>query len=364
MLAAFFGALLGAFAVVALLFGFGELGDTTTTEAVLPTVTIVERVTTEIITEPGPGLASAEAVGQKVIPSIVTVEVGERTEDGGISVFASGSGVVISPDGHIVTNNHVVEDATAWRAIFQNGAIYTAELLGTDHVTDLAVLQISADDLVPIEFGSTEGLQVGAPAIAVGNPLGQQGGASLTVGVLSAINRQVSFSDSSTLFGMLQTDAPITQGSSGGALVNGEGSLIGITTAIGVSEAGAEGIAYATPVEVVRRVVDELIESGTVKHAFLGIEGEDHLAGLADGGAVPDGAVIRTLIEGESAAAAAGLIPGDVIVRVDERDVLTMQDLVLGLRLYRAGADVEFEVLRDGETVIAHVTLGERPDDL
>jgi len=155
MLAAFFGALLGAFAVVALLFGFGELGDTTTTEAVLPTVTIVERVTTEIITEPGPGLASAEAVGQKVIPSIVTVEVGERTEDGGISVFASGSGVVISPDGHIVTNNHVVEDATAWRAIFQNGAIYTAELLGTDHVTDLAVLQISADDLVPIEFGST-----------------------------------------------------------------------------------------------------------------------------------------------------------------------------------------------------------------
>lgn len=382
LLVGFFGALLGALAVTALLFGVGELGDTTTTEAVLPTVTVVERVTTEIVNEPGPGFVSAEAVGRKVIPSIVTVQVGDTVEgdptpgdstpgdstlpldEGDISVFASGSGVVISAEGHIVTNDHVIDGASAFQVIFQDGSIYSADLLGTDPVTDLAVLQISADGLVPVEFGSTEEIQIGAPAIAIGNPLGQQGGASLTVGVLSAINRQVSFTDNTRLFGMLQTDAPITQGSSGGALVNEEGALIGITTAIGVSDAGAEGIGYATPVEVVRRVVDELLETGTVRHSFLGIEGEDHLTQLADGGTAPDGALIRELLDGDSAAGAAGLLAGDVIVRIDDRDVLTMQDLVLSLRLYRAGATVEFEVLRGNEVVTALVTLGERPDDL
>ena len=235
-------------------------------------------------------------------------------------------------------------------------------MIGSDPLTDLAVLRIDATNLTPIELGSTEGLAVGQPAVAVGNPLGQEGGASLTVGVLSAFNRDVQFSDGSRLSGMLQTDAPITQGSSGGALVDINGELIGITSAIGVSEAGAEGIGYATPVEIVQRVTDEIIETGGVRHAFLGIEGQDFLASQPDGALKPAGAEIATLLA-DSAAGDAGLEAGDVIIRMDDQEVLTMQDLVLSLRLYRVGNEVEFAVERDGRIVTATVVLGERPDD-
>ena len=194
------------------------------------------------------------------------------------------------------------------------------------------------------------------------NPLGQEGGASLTVGVLSAFNRDVVFSDGSRLSGMIQTDAPITQGSSGGALVDIDGALIGITSAIGVSEAGAEGIGYATPVEIVQRITDEIIDTGIVRHAFLGIEGQDHLATQADGAVKPDGAEIATLLS-DSAAGDAGLQQGDIIIRMDDVEVTTMQDLVLALRRYRVGSEVELEVVRNGQNVSAVVVLGERPDD-
>ena len=270
--------------------------------------------------------------------------------------------MVLSEDGLIVTNHHVIEGAGASQVIFEDGSIYQAELIGSDPLTDLAVLRIDAVGLVPIQLGSTEDLVVGQPAIAVGNPLGQEGGASLTAGVLSAFNRDVQFSDGSRLSGMLQTDAPITQGSSGGALVDIEGQLIGITSAIGVSDAGAEGIGYATPVEVVSRITTEIVDTGTVRHAFLGIEGQDHFATQPDGAVKPEGAEIATLLS-DSAAGDAGLREGDIIIRMDDLEVKTMQDLVLSLRLYRVGTEVELEVLRGGEIVAATVVLGERPDD-
>jgi S1-C subfamily serine protease len=328
----------------------------------VPGSTVVQRIT-EIVNAEGGTDGIAIAVGRKVVPSIVTVEVGLN---GGtdFQAFASGSGVVLSADGLIITNDHVIEEAEQIRVIFQDGRIYDAEIIGADPLTDLAVLEIDATNLMAIEIGSTGELQIGETTIAVGNPLGLEGGASLTVGVLSAFNRRVDLSVDQALFGMLQTDAPITQGSSGGALVDGKGKLIGITTAIGVSAAGAEGIGFATPVELVTRITDEIIESGSVRHAFLGVNGESFIEEGADGVMRPAGALLAGFVGDVSAAEDAGLEVGDRIVAVDGAEIRTMQDLINSLRLYRVGEVIEFDVVRDGERLTAEVTLGERPPDL
>lgn len=349
---------LGALAVVALLFAAGILGPTTTE----PAAPAPPRgpVTQVITPRDEPGLV--EAVAAKVVPSIVTIEVGEENVDG-FEAIASGSGVVFDDAGHIVTNAHVVEGSSAAKVILQDGRIYDAVLVGADPRTDLAVLEVDADGLVPIELGSTEELALGSPAIAVGNPLGQVGGASVTAGVISAFDRQVVFGTDDRLVGMLQTDAPITRGSSGGGLVDAQGRLIGITTAIGVSDAGAEGIGYATPVELVERIVDELIETGTVEHAFLGVLGTDHYRPTGDGGLVVDGAEISEILD-DTAAAEAGLEPGDVIVAVDDEPVTAMDDLIAAIRLRRVGEEVEVTIRRGEETLVLPVVLGARPDDV
>ena len=156
---------------------------------------------------------SPSAVGEAVIPAVVTVEIGRQTS-GGLVAQGSGSGVIIDSTGYIVTNDHVAGDADSLRVVLADGRIYEATLIGTDPVTDLAVLDIDADDLTAVEFGSTDEMVVGDTTIAVGSPLGLKGGPSLTVGVLSAVGREVQTSSTSILYGMLQTDAPITQGSS------------------------------------------------------------------------------------------------------------------------------------------------------
>lgn len=318
----------------------------------------------EIVTD-GDGAFSAAAVGRKVRPAVVTVEVGDETSSEAFAQFGVGSGVVFRGDGYIVTNNHVVEGAAMVRVVFQDGATYVATIVGTDPSTDLAVLRIDARDLAIVDLGSTGDLTIGDAAVAVGNPLGLSGGASLTVGVLSAFDRRVTAADAETLFGMIQTDAPITQGSSGGALVDTNGRLIGITTAIGVSSAGAEGIGFAIPVEVVQRVTDELVATGAVRHAFLGVQLDDYLLDRPDGGTSPGGALIASFAdEDSSAAAAAGLEVGDVIVEFEGGEVATPDDLISRLRRLRVGDEVELDVTRDGTTLTFKVVLGARPDDL
>jgi putative serine protease PepD len=281
----------------------------------------------------------AVAVGEKVIPSIVTVDV-----LAGDNVIASGSGVIVSDDGYVVTNNHVVAVGGNFRAVLSDGrTTYAADLVGTDPLTDLAVLKIDATGLTPIELGSTTDLTVGEPAVAVGSPLGLQGGPSLTVGVLSAFGRQVQTDASTILYGMLQTDAPITSGSSGGALVDGAGRLIGITTAVGVSQVGVEGIGFATPVEIVDRVVDELVADGSVQHALLGITGATTFDDAADGAEVAAGVMVESVNPG-SAADDAGIVEGDVITAIDGADIETMEELIFALRLQRPGDQVTLTV--------------------
>ena len=302
-------------------------------------------------------LLDASAVGRNVVPSVVTVQIRGTAGDGTERTLGSGSGVIYDDLGHIITNDHVVAAGTSFEIVLSNGRVYPAELVGTDPTTDLAVLSVTATGLEAIELGDSDVLVVGDPAVAVGSPLGLAGGPSLTVGVISAFGRLVRTDATTSLFGMLQTDAPITSGSSGGALVDGSGQLIGITTAVGVSDVGVEGIGFATPVEVVVRVADEIIDAGAASSPFLGIEGETSFIDTADGGSEPTGVFIRVVDTG-TAAAAAGLEVGDVISAIDGQPLRTMNELVAMLRRFGAGNTIEITL--DGGTMV-DVTLGQRP---
>ncbi len=316
--------------------------------------TITDRVTERVIRE----LVSSQnvdsraaAVALVVVPSVVTVELPN----------ASGSGVILDAEnGYIVTNEHVVTDAATVSIILSDGRKYKGEVLGTDILTDLAVVQIDGDGLTAIELGSTAGLTVGDSAIAVGNPLGLRGGPTVTVGVLSAFDRQVQGdTPSEDLFGMIQTDAPFNRGSSGGALVDNQGRLIGITTALGVSDLGPEGLGFAIPVEVVSRVADEIIATGSSGHAFLGIEGTTELIDLSDGAQAPVGVIVSQLLDGSSAGAN-GIRTGDVITTLDDQPVTTMEGLISILRRFSPDDQVTVGVNRNGETLTVVLRLGAR----
>jgi putative serine protease PepD len=313
-----------------------------------------------VSTIPSESLSTAAVVARRVIPSIVTVEVGSEAA-GEFVANASGSGVVLRADGLLVTNQHVIAGAGQVRVIFSDGHTYPAEVTGADEATDLAVLRVDATGLTPIAIGSTTSLSIGDTAIAVGSPLGLAGGPSVTEGVVSAFNRRVAADQGAEMFGMLQTDAPITRGSSGGALVDDEGRLIGITTAIGVSDVGAEGLGFAIPVELVTRVTDDLIATGKATHPFLGITGTTYLRPEADGSTVPAGVSVVSVMP-DTAAAAAGMAVGDLILSYDGTPVTVMEQLVVAMRLYRVGDKVNFEIDRGGTLLTVEVTLAERPE--
>lgn len=287
------------------------------------------------------------AVGVTVIPSIVTVQVGS-IQNGQFLPTASGSGVVFDPN-HIITNHHVVDGSTEVKVVLSDGRVYDAEIVGSDPITDVAVLELETTDLQPLALGATDTLTVGMPAIAIGSPLGLDGGPSLSVGVISALGREVQTGPDVVLFGMIQTDAPITNGSSGGALVDSSGRLIGITTAVGASQLGIEGIGFATPIEIVERVANEIIDTGSASHALLGILGSTSYESIEDSGVMPVGVTVEEVTE-SSAAADAGIAVGQVITSVDGVPVRTMDELITALRHHSAGETVTI-ALTDGGTV-------------
>lgn len=336
------------------------IGDEATTLAdaseAAETVETVAAVGADIdIGDSAETLVDASDVGEAVIPSVVTIQVSDTFRNAAM-VVGSGSGVIYDTSGHIVTNAHVVAAGESYEAVLWDGRVYSAEVVGIDATTDLAALQIAATDLAPITIGSTTDLHAGEPAIAVGSPLGLDGGPSLTVGVVSALDRLVEIDAETTLYGMIQADAPITQGSSGGALVDDGGRLIGITSAVGVSAVGVEGIGFSTPVEIVTRVVDELIAAGEATRPYLGISGTTGFVATADGGEEPIGVQIEA-IEADSAAADAGLAVGDVITAIDGETVVTMPGLIAAMRTHSGGHTVDL-TLTGTETTV-RVTLGD-----
>lgn len=363
--------IIGAILTVGLLSATGAFDDPpivtqdTTPVNAEQAVQPVEVVAPQIINGIGSSL-NATAVALKAVPSVVTINVYDQPEDTSLPPegIGSGSGVVISSDGYLITNHHVIENADTYFVLFQDGREYEATLVGSDELTDLAVLKISADALIPVEFGSTDNMRVGDPTVAIGNPLGQDGGASVSVGIISAFNRRVDFGNDDFLHGMLQTDAAINSGSSGGGLFDAEGKLIGITSAIGVSQAGPEGIGYAIPIELVDRISKEIIETGDVEHPFLGVQIGTYIATADDDARVPAGANIVSIEGTDSAAALAGLRVDDIVIGIGGKEIVDQTGLILAVRLYRVGDEVDFTVDRDGDELTITVVMGRRPANL
>ncbi|MGI9648892.1 MAG: S1C family serine protease [Acidimicrobiia bacterium] len=322
---------------------------------------VTEVVRTEIVTpEQVSSNSLASAVARRVVPSVVTIEV-----FAGPTLVGSGSGVVIdAQNGYVATNEHVVKTNGSVGVVLADGRRYEGVVLGVDKLTDLAVIQIDAEGLLAVERGTTDALEVGDTAIAIGNPLGLLGGPTVTVGVLSAFDRLVEGDNpEDALYGMVQTDAPFTSGSSGGALVDAEGRLIGITTAVGIGDLGPEGLGFATPVEVMNRVTEEIIANGVSGHGFLGILGATQLAPQPDGGQAPVGVLVDQLLDGSSAGAS-GIVIGDIITTVDGRVVTTMEGLVSTLRRFGPGDLVDVEVKRGGTAINVTLELGNRDENL
>lgn len=291
---------------------------------------------------------SAAAVAAYVAPSTVAIEVSS------FLTAASGSGVVYGSDGYIITNHHVVESADEVFVVFNDGARFPADIVGSDPVTDIGVVLVDREDLRPIDIGSSASLVIGQPAIAVGNPLGLTGGPTVTAGIISALDRTLG-EPGNVLYGLVQTDAPIAPGSSGGALVDAEGRLIGITTAIAVSNVGPADLGFAVPIDIVIGVANDLISSGEVRHALLGIQGETAWAN-ENGAEYPVGVLVSSVSPGSAYEIAGGKV-NDVIVEIGGRPVNTIDSLLAQLRRMREGDTVSIRILRSDAETTLEVTL-------
>jgi S1-C subfamily serine protease len=293
------------------------------------------------------GLPDIPGVVKQVAPSVVTVQ----------SDTGEGSGVVWDENGLIVTNNHVVEGKDRVNVIFADGQEAAADVKATDPTTDLAIVDTSRDDLPTIEF--KDGLpEVGEWVIAIGNPLGFEN--TVTVGVVSALQRALpgAAQEAPSLVDLIQTDAPISPGNSGGALVDLEGRLVGINAAYIPPEARAVSIGFAIPSQTVRYVVPQLLENGKVQHAFLGVEPAPVTPELVErlNLDVDHGVLVRGVVDG-APAQDAGLRRGDVIVKVGDDDIASVEDLLGALRRHRPGEEVEVTYVRDGDEGTTTVTL-------
>lgn len=268
---------------------------------------------------------------------------------------ALGSGFVISADGYIVTNNHVIEGADEILIEFFEGGELPAVLVGTDPNTDIAVLKVEATDLTFVGFGDSDAARVGDWVMAVGNPLGQ--GFSVSAGIVSARNRALS----GTYDDFIQTDAAINRGNSGGPLFNLDGEVVGVNTAILSPNGGSIGIGFSMASNVVSQVVDQLREFGETRRGWLGVRIQDVTADLADaiaGMDTPYGAMVTEVPEGP--AEDAGIKAGDVIVKFDGVDVEDTRGLVRIVGNSPVGKSVDVDVLRDGDLIALNVTLGRR----
>ncbi|MBX6723333.1 MAG: trypsin-like peptidase domain-containing protein [Dactylosporangium sp.] len=289
--------------------------------------------------------SSLSDIAARVQPSVVSIQAGT----------AGGSGVVLSEDGYILTNNHVVAGADRLVVTFSDGKRARASIVGTDARTDLAVIKAqNVSGLQPAKFGDSDAMRVGDTVLALGSPLGLDG--SVTAGIVSALGRTIRASDSrspvrgATISGVIQTDAAINPGNSGGALVNLNGEVIGINTAIATAGgSGNIGVGFAIPGNKAKQVAEQLRKGERVKHAYLGVS-----VTPAEGG----GAEVAAVAEG-SPAAEAGLRPGDVIIKMGQNVITDSDDLVAAVQSHNVGDRVEITYQRDGSEHTTTVTLAE-----
>jgi Do/DeqQ family serine protease len=260
---------------------------------------------------------------------------------------ASGSGVILSSDGYIVTNNHVVQDATEIEVVLYDKRSYKADVIGTDPNTDMALLKINATDLTPVKIGNSDEVRVGEWVLAVGNPFNLT--STVTAGIVSAKGRNIRLlGGGAAIESFIQTDAAVNPGNSGGALINSKGELVGINTAIATHTGQYEGYSFAVPVNIMKKVVDDFKEFGVVQRGFLGVQIQDINSELAaeHGLDRPIGVLVEQLTE-NGAAEDAGIKKGDVITKVDGRVVNSVSELQEIVGRYRPGQEVKVDILRD-----------------
>jgi len=321
---------------------------------------------------------------QRVNSAVVYVEVlMERTDT--LTPFGSGSGFVVDLEGHIVTNNHVVEEADAVQVVFSDGSVADARILGLDPYSDLAVLQVDAppERLVPLDLGDSSGLQVGQRVVAIGNPFGLEG--TMTVGIISALGRTLPSQEleGSGRFSnpeIIQTDAAINPGNSGGPLLDIRGQVVGVNTAIRSATGVNSGIGFAVPVNTLKRILPNLVEKGAYQYPYLGITYDTRFTMVELAGPlelpVIRGVLVDRVAPG-TAAARAGLqggdrevevmgVPvnagGDIIVAIEGYRLRDFDDLIAYLvRETEVGQEIVLTIIRDGAELEIPVTLGERP---
>lgn len=313
------------------------------------------------------------SVAKKVQPTVVGIKVEYNVN----SIFsrnpstatAEGSGVIISENGYILTNNHVISSNSTSSSyyslseatkvsvyLYGDDTEYEAKIIGTDSQTDLAVIKIEKDGLTPATLGDSDSVQVGEFAMAVGNPLGMQN--SITCGVVSAVSREVTDNDGKQ-YVLIQTDAAINSGNSGGALVNSKGEVIGINT-LKLSGTGVEGMGFAIPINDTKDIYEQLIETGKVKRPYIGIAGIDLDDATAAKYSYPLGIYIRT-VEDFSSAQKAGLKPGDIIIGADGTAIKTMDELNTIKASHKIGDEMKLTINRDGKEIEITLVLSEQP---
>ncbi|MCZ2803961.1 trypsin-like peptidase domain-containing protein [Modestobacter sp. VKM Ac-2983] len=322
--------------------------------------------TQPVVIEDAERATSTTAAAAAAAPSVVTLYVSAAAGSG------SGSGVVLSEDGYVLTNNHVVSlnngtDDVTVQVRTSDGTVYDATVVGTDPSNDLAVVKLAdAGGLTAAVFADSEAVQVGDLAVAIGAPLGLTN--TVTDGIISATNRAVqagSTQDENTVIDALQTDAAINPGNSGGALVNADGEVIGINTAIASvastglpgqeTTSGNIGVGFAIPSNTAQRIAEQIIDTGSATHALLGVSAR---TAADSGSAVGEGALVATVSDG-SAADDAGLQAGDVITAVGDRPITTSTELTAAIRSAQPGDEITLTVRRDGDSSEVDVTLDE-----
>lgn len=313
----------------------------------------------------------------KILPSIVGIKV-EYNVNSLISMFgnrgqtstasASGSGIIISEDGYILTNNHIVSTSSSESyyevseatkltvTLFNDDTEYEAKIIGTDEQTDLAVIKIEKTGLSKAEFADSDNIKVGEFAMAVGNPLGMQ--SSITCGVISAVNREVTDTEGKK-YNLIQTDAAINSGNSGGALVNSEGKVIGINT-LKLSGTGIEGMGFAIPINSTTDITSQLIQYSKVKRPYIGISGMDLSEETAKKYNLVVGIYVKS-VDDFSAGEKAGIKSGDVIIEADGKKVTKMDELNEIKNSHKIGDEMKIKIKRDNNEKELTITLGEQP---
>lgn len=373
----FFSGVVGCALVIGTCFGIPSIrehimntGSTSSQSSNSNTIGTVDQVSLKNYSD------TAVYAANKILPSIVGIKI-EYNVTSKIPVFgaqsqstatATGSGIIISEDGYILTNNHVVSSGESESyyqvseatkisvTLFNDTTEYEAKIIGTDEQTDLAVIKIDKKDLPKAEFADSDSIKVGEFAMAVGNPLGLQ--SSITCGVVSAVNREITDTDGKK-YTLIQTDAAINSGNSGGALVNSEGKVIGVNT-LKLTGEDIEGMGFAIPINSTTDITSQLIQYSKVKRPYIGITGMDLDEKTAKENHLVEGIYVKS-IDDFSAAEKAGLKPGDVIIEADGQKIKTMDELTEIKNSHKIGDEIKIKVNREGQEKELTLKLGEQP---